>query len=182
MIGCNFWRRAIILGLSAGVFISARAEEALFSPDAAGLRMGSSANARGGQFTDFEGFVDWNLAVDWELPAKWDWRLRMETPLGYLTARGDDTVFGGLGPDVVIRREGWRVSLEAGSNFIIIGRHQFGRKDLGSDLEFATHVGFNVELAPHVAIGYRFQHMSNAGIGINNPGLNLSLISLAYVF
>jgi hypothetical protein len=164
------------------LWIFSGAAEPLFAPDAAGLRIGSSANSRGGQFFDSEVFVDWKLPVQWELPADWNWQLRTETTLGYLSARGKNTLFGGLGPDVVIRPQGWRVSLNAGSNFVMLGRHQFGQKDLGDNFEFATHVGLNVDLARHLGIGYQYQHVSNAGLGIRNPGLNLHLIAIAYLF
>jgi hypothetical protein len=31
-------------------------------------------------------------------------------------------------------------------------------------------------------LGYRYQHLSNAGLGDSNPGINFHLVRLAYHF
>jgi hypothetical protein len=53
---------------------------------------------------------------------------------------------------------------------------------LGTDIQFTSHVGLNWDFAAHWRLGYRFQHMSNADLSRDNPGLNMHLFALSYVF
>jgi hypothetical protein len=50
------------------------------------------------------------------------------------------------------------------------------------DFQFTSHLGVNWDFAPHWRVGYRFQHMSNAGLATPNPGLNLHIFSVSYRF
>ena len=56
------------------------------------------------------------------------------------------------------------------------------RLDLGSELQFITSIGFDWELSPRWILGYRWQHISNAGVRDRNPGLNLNTISVGFRF
>jgi hypothetical protein len=40
----------------------------------------------------------------------------------------------------------------------------------------------NWDFAAHWRLSYRFQHMSNAGLSLQNPGLNMNMFSLGYIF
>jgi hypothetical protein len=40
----------------------------------------------------------------------------------------------------------------------------------------------NWDFATHWRLGYRFQHMSNAGLSQPNPGLNMHMFALSYLF
>jgi hypothetical protein len=42
--------------------------------------------------------------------------------------------------------------------------------------------GLSFEISSRIRLSYRFQHMSNAGLGLHNPGLNLNMFGISYVF
>ncbi|NJN45895.1 MAG: acyloxyacyl hydrolase [Candidatus Competibacteraceae bacterium] len=75
-----------------------------------------------------------------------------------------------------------RLRLEAGIDIAVLSRTRFDEVDFGSALEFISHVQFAWEVAERLTAGYRFQHMSNAGLNARNPGLNLHFLSLEYSF
>ncbi len=58
-----------------------------------------------------------------------------------------------------------------------------GRK-FGSAFEFGHFVGAGADFGAHreYSLSYRFQHMSNAGIVLPNPGVNLSELHFAYFY
>lgn len=64
----------------------------------------------------------------------------------------------------------------------MLSRHDFGSKDFGELFQFTSHIGLNLDLWEHLRLGYRFQHMSNAGLSGHNPGLNLHMLSMSYLF
>ena len=74
------------------------------------------------------------------------------------------------------------VSLEGGVSPTGLSRSEFGSKDFGTEIQFTSHVGLNWDFATHWRLSYRFQHMSNADLGTKNPGLNLNMLALSYVF
>jgi len=54
--------------------------------------------------------------------------------------------------------------------------------DFGERFQFTSHIGLIWYLTDRVSLGYRFQHMSNAGLASPNPGLNLEMLELSYHF
>jgi hypothetical protein len=60
--------------------------------------------------------------------------------------------------------------------------HAFGDLNLGSALQFASYIGIRYKIVNHFVLGYRFSHLSNAGISSPNPGLNLHIVALNYLF
>lgn len=59
-----------------------------------------------------------------------------------------------------------------------INRH----REFGGHFNFGTHVGFGVLFGDdgRYDLGYRFQHVSNAGISSPNDGINFHQVSLRY--
>jgi hypothetical protein len=102
--------------------------------------------------------------------------------VGWLTRHSDNAVTGGAGPVFVLEREGWPISLEAGSSSTLISRHDFGDVHLGTPFQFTTHIGLSWQFCSYARLTYRFEHMSNAGIAEPNPGANFHAIALAYLF
>ena len=70
------------------------------------------------------------------------------------------------------------------SNYIFTPSFGFGiydngdGKDLGNDIEFRTTIEISYELKSKNRIALSFGHISNAGIGDNNPGVEI--LSLSY--
>jgi hypothetical protein len=166
-----------------GVFLAATAGWAKeFSLESAGARFGFPGNASGEGFNQAEAFVNWNLRWHWDLGRDWHLQSRLDVSAGWLGRGPDNAAIATVGPTLVL---GWRrfpVSIEGGVSPTVISLEHFETKDLGTDFQFTSHVGANWDFASRMRLSYRFQHMSNAGIGDNNPGLNLHMVALSCIF
>ena len=175
-IGVAGW---VVAGLLAGA-VASRAED--FSLESVGVRGGFQADHSDRNFGQAEGFGNLNLPWGWDLGKEWHVQSRLDLSLGWLGQRGNDAVIGTVGPSLIL---GWArlpLSLEGGVSPTFLSRHEFGSEDFGMNLQFTSHLGVNWDFAPHWRVGYRFQHMSNAGLATPNPGLNLHIFSVSYRF
>ena len=167
----------------AGLLLCAvfgRAED--FRLESVGARGGLSANSSGQAFNQGDLFANWNLPWGWDLGKEWHLQSRLDLSIGWLGDRGNNAAIGTVGPSLVLGHERWPVSMEGGVSPTLLSRTGFGSKEFGTDFQFTTHIGLNWDFAPHWRLGYRFQHMSNAGLASKNPGLNLHFFALSYVF
>ena len=72
--------------------------------------------------------------------------------------------------------------LEAGVGFHLLSEREIENIILSTSFQFGIDVGWGL-LWGHdrrVELGYRFQHLSNAGIRLPNPGINFHLLYLGY--
>jgi lipid A 3-O-deacylase len=107
---------------------------------------------------------------------------RLDFSAGWLGRHDDGAATLGVGPVFIFNRQGWPMSLEAGSGAIFMTRHDFGTVHLGTGCQFTTHIGLNWRFSEHFRITYRFEHTSNAGLASPNPGVNFHALALAYMF
>ena len=175
-IGVGSWA---VAGLLAGA-VAGRAEG--LSLESLGVRGGSSADFNRQEFTQVDGFVNMNLPWGWDVGKEWHVQSRLDLSLGWLGARGNDAIIGGAGPSFVLSRARLPLSFEAGVSPTGMSRSAFGTEDLGAECQFTLHIGLNWDFARHWRVGYRYQHMSNANLGHPNPGLNMHMLALSYVF
>jgi hypothetical protein len=77
---------------------------------------------------------------------------------------------------------GGGLALKAYASGSFLGRNHLGGRNLGCAFQFTSHVGLMWEVIPRWELGYRAQHISNAGIGSDNPGLNSHFAVLAWRF
>ena len=147
-----------------------------------GGRVGGSFTSRTHDFHQAEAFANWNLPWEWDLECGWRLQLQLQCSAGWLGDPGGNAFVGTVGPSVLFFREHLPVSFDAGVSPTFLSRHDFQTKDFGSYFQFTAHAGVNWEASSHFRIGYRFQHMSNAGLGWTNPGLNLHALALSYKF
>lgn len=167
----------ICLVLQAG---SSRAED--FRLESAGARSGLSANRGRDEFHQVEFFGNWNLPWGWDLGKEWHLQSRLDLSAGWLGDSSQNAVVGTLGPTLVLGRTRWPVSLDGGFSPTYLSSHTFESKDLGTEIQFTSHVGLNWDFAAHWRFSYRFQHMSNADLARENPGLNMNMFAVSYVF
>ncbi len=157
------------------------AAEAL-SWETLGARFGFPVDDRTKGFEEAEAFANCNLPWLWKLGYQWAVQSRLDFSAGWLGAHGDDAFIGSLGPSLLLSYKPWPVSLEAGSSPTLMTVHNFGQTDLGGAFQFTTHIGVNWDVVAHVRVGYRFEHISNAGIYHDNPGINFHMFALSYLF
>jgi len=157
-----------------------RAED--FRLESVGARVGFPANWSSKDFRQAELFANWNLPWGWDLGKEWWLQSRLDFSAGWL---GDQVVNGAIGtggPTLVLGRERLPVSLEGGVSPTVLSPAEFPSKDFGMNFQFTSHIGLNWDFATHWRLSYRFQHMSNAGLAPSNPGLNLHVLGISYLF
>jgi hypothetical protein len=166
---------ASVLGLASGL-----AED--FRLESAGVRSGFSMNHRTEDFKQTEAFVYWELPCRWELFSDLQIQWRLDVSAGWLSERGDAAALVTGGPSGVLQWRNFPISLEAGCSRTILSRDEVGSKDFGTPFQFTSHGGANLDFGSHWRLGYRFQHMSNAHLSHDNPGLNLHMFAASWRF
>ena len=169
----------VCAGLLVGA-VTARAEG--LSLESVGVRGGFSAESGSHGFHQAEVFGNWNLPWGWDLGREFHLQSRLDLSAGWLNAHDQDAAIGTLGPSLVVSRAQWPVSLAGGLSPTFLSTHEFGEDNLGTRVQFTSHIGLNSDFARHWRVGYRFQHMSNAGLSTPNPGLNMHMFALSYLF
>jgi hypothetical protein len=153
-----------------------------FSIDSVGARFGFSPEQNSSGFLLTEAFTDCNLPFSFELQSKYLMRFRLDFGVGWLGRSGADAATTTAGPTLVLQRRGVPLQLEMGSSSTLITRYHFGDTDLGGPVQFTTHVGVTWQAARHWRVGYRFQHLSNAGLEHPNPGVHFHTFACSYAF
>ncbi len=100
--------------------------------------------------------------------------------IGWIGDNENDTTVGSLGPSFRLNYRTLPISLIGGSSPTLIGRNQIGGRNLGSAFHFTSHIGISLNVGFAAELGYRLQHMSNAGLGNDNPGLNSQVIFVGW--
>jgi hypothetical protein len=147
-------------------------------PDHLGVRIGESADSRGERVTAGEIYLRHALRWTWRPSTHSRLTTHLEGGIAVLDGGGDTGAALSVGPVGVWSRDGTRWRFEIGIKPTVLSEDRFGTLDLGGHFHFTSHLGIRYQLHPKFAVGYRFQHISNAGIASPNPGLNLHLLTL----
>jgi hypothetical protein len=147
-----------------------------------GLRTGFSSTDYSHPFMQSELFGAWAFRGQWRWGSNWSWTARLEHSSGWLHCQGQDGYVGTLGPCFTLKNRRCPVSIDAGLRPTILSEYTFPNRDFGIPFQFTSHLGFEWAIRSHWKLGYRFQHMSNAGLGSPNPGLNLHMFGVSYQF
>jgi Lipid A 3-O-deacylase (PagL) len=150
--------------------------------ESVGVRYGISATSFNNLFGQAETFTRLDLPWRWNFAEQWRLQSRMDASAGWLGRQGDNAFLGTLGPSLGLRHKLFPIEFEGGSSPTILNRNRFGDTDFGFPLQFTSFLGVSADMGRHWAVGYRFQHMSNAGLGSDNPGLNMHMVSFRYRF
>jgi len=169
------------LGCALPFVVHAQESEQEFRFQSAGARVGFGAESTSNHFLQSEAFLNYNL-WHWCPSTNWHLQSRLGLSAGWLGQRGDNAFIGTLGPVLEISRTKIPFSIEGGFCPSYISRYRFSSTDLGTRAQFTSHFGLNWDVTPHWRLGYRFQHMSNAGLKEPNPGFNLHVLSVGYLF
>ncbi len=178
-----FLRTGVATSLLFLAFLTAGTAQAQeFGIESVGVRYGLSSSKHGTQLMEAEGFVDFNLPWRWDLGKDWELQTKLNCDAGWLGANGDNAAVGGVGPAVQLFPPCFPLSLEGGVSPTLISRNTVGYEDLGVAFQFTSYLGLNLDITKHIRLGYRFQHISNAGLSQHNPGINMNMFALSYVF
>jgi hypothetical protein len=143
------------------------------APGWTGLRTGFSATHFSEMFYQTEALAGWNLP--WSADTSTDWHLDsyVESTAGWLTTGSQHGFVGTFGVGLSLRFRHSPVTLRGGTGLTLLSRHKFHIEDFGMPVQFTSFVGLSWDLGSRAQLGYRFQHMSNAGLAFPNPGLDL---------
>jgi hypothetical protein len=141
-----------------------------------------SVRESGPNFNSAQVYANWNLPWGWDLGKEWRLQSRLDVSAGWLGDGYDNAAIGSAGPSLVVGRQRLPLSVELGSSPTLLSRHEFSTKDLGAYGEFTSHIGLNWDLGRRWRLGYRLEHISNAGQSRHNPGLNLHVFGVSYRF
>jgi hypothetical protein len=149
---------------------------------AVGLRAGLSTTDNEEDFEQYEVFATYGLPWTWELTSSWFLGTRINLSAGALRGGGDTGFIGSTGPSITLSMVQDRILLDGGISAALLTEHKFGQENFGGPIQFISHVGISFKLSENLGVGYRFQHMSNASIYNRNPGLELHMFELRYLF
>jgi hypothetical protein len=146
----------------------------------AGLRAGATFN------DEDESFNQYDMGVRYGLPWSWVWGEALQvdtnvaTSIGVLEGGGDAGLVGSLGFEFVFGSARGKCPFEirAGSALTLISEDQYGDEDLGGPVQFTHHISLHYWFLENLSVVARVQHMSNAGIYDENPGLDMIMLGL----
>lgn len=147
-----------------------------------GARGGLSFNSSANRFQQGEAFADFDLPWHWNFCSDWRLQPKIDASAGWLDGEHLAAFVGTTGPRMELSYGKFPLALEGGSNPTILSRDHFGSVNFGDRFQFTSYIGMTWHITDHVSLGYRFQHMSNAGLASPNPGLNFEMLELSYHF
>ncbi|HLH52416.1 MAG TPA: acyloxyacyl hydrolase [Verrucomicrobiae bacterium] len=153
-----------------------------FHLESAGVRFGFDPSGAARNFYQGEVFAQWDLPWSWDLGSSWTLQSKLEASAGCVGESGSEAGIATFGPSLLLGRLNLPISLEGGVNPTLMTRSRFDSKDFGIPFQFTSHIGLNYDVSSRIRVSYRFQHMSNASLSSHNPGLNLHVLGLSYLF
>lgn len=142
----------------------------------AGVDMSDSLKS----FELYEIALSYRLPWNWDLSSERQLGSRLNVNIGTLKGAGESCLVVYAGPALFLQQG--NLEFFAGISAARIGEHKFGREDFGSLFHFISHAGLSYRLTRDISLTYRAQHMSNAGIDEQNPGLNMHMFGINYHF
>ncbi len=134
-------------------------------------------------FEQFDVFGAISLPKHYSYDSGWEIRFRMNGSLGVLRGDGDLGFIGTVSPGIVFWYPDWNISINGGPGFAYVSREKYGEQDLGGPIQIVGQGGLTYYVTEHVGIGWRFHHISDAGIwGSDNRGVDVNLFELSYKF
>jgi hypothetical protein len=167
-----------LLGLLGTGVAQAKAEERLEF----GTRGGFSYSSGDQRFWQVEAYASWRLPWTWHMGSNWLVRSRLDLTAGVLDGCDEAGFVGTLGPNVFFDYKQFPLTLNLGVSPTVLSRDDFGCRDFGIPFQFTSHAGLEWALTSRFHLGYRIQHMSNAGLESPNPGLNMNMFSVSFGF
>ena len=166
----------------------------LFSPDAAAIEGGADQrNQHRTTAYRVGGALVWDWGVKWLPFHGWYLGGQWEANVGYWNGEGGKTGVDqlwdfGITPVFRIQTDDriWGVYpfLEGAVGAHLFTETEFGNQQFGIHYSFGDHLGAGIRFGDHgqYELNYRYQHLSNAGLGDPNNGINFNVLRLVYHF
>ena len=148
-----------------------------------GVRGGLSVKEAEHDSREYEAFAVYRLPWEWRTSSGWGVATQVGVTAGIITGDGDDPFIGSIGPALNLGKTGFPLELDLGISVAVLSDDTVSGRDLNGLAQFISHAGLDYRFSGSLGIGYRFQHMSNAGInGKQNPGLNMHMLGVSWYF
>ena len=166
----------------------------LFSPDAVAVEGGvDQRNQHRTSAYRVGGALVWDWGVKWFPFHGWYLGGQWEANVGYWNGEsgrtGVDQLYDfGITPVFRVQTDdrilGVYPFVEGAIGAHIFSETEFGDRQFGINYSFGDHLGAGVRFGDHgqYELNYRFQHLSNAGLGKYNSGINFHVFRLVYHF
>ena len=143
-----------------------------------GFRTGVNTFRQNNRFRQYEIFVDTDLPYQKLLTQGISIQSKLELTGGVLQDFSENSMVFSAGPGLELDFIREYSFIEAGISPTFITKHSFRTNELGGLFNFTSYAGIYFSPLKFLIAGYRFQHMSNAGIYQPNPGVNLHIIEI----
>ena len=153
---------------------------------AVGARAGFEATSRKDEFHQYEVYTSYGLP--WSVRAASGWGMAMQAngSAGVLHGAGDNAFIGTLGLGIILDQPGNRgFAVDLGGDLCGVSQYKFRNVNFNGDPLFEGHFGVSYRFANGPGVSYRFQHMSNGGLGRHgdlNTGLDLHMFGVSWNF
>lgn len=134
------------------------------------------------EFHQVELAAGYALPWQWQFCGKFGLATGIDASAGWLGDNKYDAFIISAGPEAKLTFSNLPLSFRFGSNPTYLSRFSFNHDDFGSELQFVSHVGLSLDVTQHLQVAYRLQHMSNGGIATPNPGLNMHMFGVFWLF
>ncbi len=146
-----------------------------------GAQGGTSFSSSDERFVQHEALLNYKLPWSWQWGRFFDVGTRVISTAGRIHGGGEDTFIGSLGLGIVFF-DRHRFNLRIGSAATYMDKKNYGDEDLGTKFQFTSHLGATCRLWKGLNARVRVQHMSNASLSDDNPGVNILMFGMHYEF
>lgn len=136
--------------------------------------------------------IAWDPHLQWSSEGDWCVVRYWQLDLGYWESSPDLRNSGSLVEFAITpvfrfinkAQAGLQPWLEGAIGAHLISETMIADRDLSSTFQFGSHIGAGIRFGDNkqYELGYRFQHLSNAGIKGKNDGVNMYLVRVGYHF
>jgi hypothetical protein len=150
-----------------------------------GVRTGFEATKRRNEFHQYEMYATYGLPWSIRRASGWGLAVQANVSAGVLHGAGESGFIGTLGPGLIFDKPGGGFAADLGGDICVVSQHRFGNVDFNGNPLFEGHLGVAYRFAGGPGVSYRFQHMSNGGLGLHgdiNTGLDLHMFGVSWNF
>jgi hypothetical protein len=150
-----------------------------------GVRGGFSATSRASEFHQYDAFATFGLPWSLRAESGWGVALQANVSAGVLHAASENGFIGTAGPGIIIDKNGRGFGVQLGGDLCYLSKYHFRNVNFNGDPLFLGHFGVTYRFDSGPGLLYRFQHMSNGGLGRHgdlNTGLDLHMFGVSWNF
>lgn len=170
-----------ILPAAFGLVFTSATAFAEFELDGVGARVGFDAESNV-DLVSYEAVLFVDTPWEWEISESVELDVELEFTAGAITGDGDTAAVLHAGFLFELEIEEFPISLVGSVGPTVITEDEFDDYDIGGGFQFTSSIGLDLELHESFSVGYRFQHISNAGLDDPNPGLDMHAFTAVFSF